>query len=139
MTVSIKLRNKDRYYAALRRTVPGLDMELRAALEKVGNEFVSKAEQYVPVDEGDLKQSIKWDWTKATQDEVGRSPAIVIQAGGEDKNDPGFYARWVEFGTPTTPKQPYFFPAYRLARRGIKSRLSRAMTRAIKRAGFDKK
>lgn len=138
MSVSIKLRRKDEYYAALRQFIPALEQELKAGMAKAADQFVARAKQYAPVDEGDLRNSIKWDWTRKTKQGAGRVPAIIVQAGAEGRSDPAFYARWVEFGTPTTPKQPFFFPAYRLARRSIRSAMSRAMSRAMKKAGIGK-
>lgn len=138
MSVTIKFRNKDRLFQSLRNTVPAIDAELRKALSDSGEEMVAKASQLVPVDEGDLRKSIKWSWTRNTQASSQRSPAIVVEAGGES-SDPAYYGRFVEFGTPDTPKQPFFFPAFRLLRKKIRSRLTRAVTKAIKKAGFGTK
>lgn len=139
MTVSVKVRNKDRLYSALRASVPNLDVELRKALADAGDDMVAKAKQFVPVDQGDLRDSLKWEWTRATQADENRSPAIVIQGGGDTENDDAFYIRWVEFGRKGAggmAPRPFFFPAYRLMRRAMRSRMSRAMTRAIKKAGL---
>lgn len=156
MTVTVKFRNKDRLFQALRKTVPAIDKELRAALEQSGEEMVAKARSFAPFDDGDLHKSIGWAFTKSTQANADKSPAILVFAG-EERAKSGilgrlrlffglggrrptgtgaFYARFVEFGTPDTPRQPFFFPAYRLLRSRIRGRLSRAMTKAIKRAGF---
>jgi HK97 gp10 family phage protein len=86
---------------------------------------------------------------------------ITVFAG----NDEAFYARWVEFGTAAsparasrrnknyrrtvvmtkeyrahaaTPAQPFFFPAYRANRKRIKSRVSRAITKAAKMIATEK-
>ena len=42
------------------------------------------------------------------------------------------YARGVEFGTVDTAAQPFFWPAYRLSRKSLKSRAKRAVTKAVK-------
>jgi HK97 gp10 family phage protein len=136
--MAVKVRNKDRLFQALRKSVPAVDAELRTALAKAGDEFVNTASRLVPVDEGELRKSIEWKPTKATQADSSRSPAIVIQAGADQPGDDAFYVRFVEFGTPETPKQPFFFPAYRLVRRKIRGMLSRAMTKAIKKSGLGK-
>jgi HK97 gp10 family phage protein len=136
--MAIKVRNKDRLFQALRKSVPAVDAELRTALAKAGDEFVNTASRLVPVDEGDLRDSIQWKPTKATQADSRRSPAIVIQAGADQPGDEAYYVRFVEFGTPETPKQPFFFPSYRLLRRKIRGMLSRAMGRAIKKSGLGK-
>lgn len=136
MTVKVEFRNKDILFQKLVSTVPEIDENLRKALADGGDEMVEKAKTLVPFDKGDLKDSIEWNWTKKTQEDNARSPAIVISAGSQQRNDPEFYARWVEFGTVNTPRQPYFFPAYRLLRRKIRGRMTRAMSKAIKKAGF---
>lgn len=133
--MKITARNKDRFFRTLRSTVPGLDAELRQELAKTGEGFAAKARSFVPVDTGGLAKSIGWEWTQNTQADASRSPAIVIMAG-DDKGGEADHVRHVEFGTVDTQKQPFFFPAYRLERKKIKGRLSRAMTRALKKAGF---
>lgn len=136
MTLTVKFRNKDKLFQALRQTVPAIDGEVRKALAESGDEMVDKVRSLVPVDRGDLRDSVEWNFTKQTQAQYSRSPAIIVQEGAETPNDDAFYARWVEFGTPETRKEPHFFPAYRLLRRKLKSRITRAMTKAIKKAGF---
>ncbi|MFG1333989.1 HK97-gp10 family putative phage morphogenesis protein [Xanthobacter autotrophicus] len=86
---------------------------------------------------------------------------ITVFAG----NDEAFYARWVEFGTKATPArasrrnrnyrrtlvmtkeykahaatpaQPFFFPAYRANKKRVKSRVSRAITKAAKKVAAGK-
>lgn len=96
---------------------------------------------------------------------IGTVPGIVLVAGSKK----AFYAQMVEFGTapgrrgfragasPTDVKQhkdkgriirrthpgsrpqPFFWPVYRLMRKNIGNRLSRAMTKAIRNAGFNRK
>lgn len=139
MSVSLKVRRKDELFRALRESVPGLDDELRKALADAGDEFVSKAKQFVPQPTGELRDTIKWEWTKNTQADASRSPAIVVQGGGEYDGDEGYYIRWVEFGRKGAggmAPRPFFFTAYRLMRRAMRSKLSRSMTRAMKKAGL---
>lgn len=92
----------------------------------------------------------------------GRVPGVVLLAGSKR----AFYAAMVEFGTkpgrkgfragvepgdvkqhkekgriirrnhPGTRPQPYFWPVYRVMRKTVNIRLSRAMTKAIKQAGY---
>lgn len=132
------------------RRVLGLD-ELRAkvaaipdaahaailkAMEEGAEEMVGMARRLVPVESGDLRESIGWTWGAAPRGAMilGTSRAaaggdrITIFAG----NEKAFYARFVEFGTVATPAQPYFFPSWRALRKRIKARNTRAVTRAIK-------
>lgn len=136
MSVEWKFSNRDRLFQQLKATVPEIDKNLRKALAEGGDEMVDKAQRLAPNDTGELDLSIEWYWSKKTQGTDAKSPAIVISAGSTDTSNDAFYARWVEFGTVNTPRQPFFFPSYRLLRRKIRGRMSRAMTKAIKNAGF---
>lgn len=136
MSVEWKFSNRDRLFQQLKATVPEIDENLRKALAEGGDEMVDKAQRLAPNDTGELDLSIEWYWSKKTQETDAKSPAIVISAGSTDTSNDAFYARWVEFGTVNTPRQPFFFPSYRLLRRKIRGRMSRAMTKAIKNAGF---
>jgi len=139
LTITVEFRNKDRLFQALRQTVPAIDKEVRKALAQGGDEMVAKVKSMVPVDRGDLRDSVEWKWTKATENQFSRSPQIIVQEGADKRGEDAFYARWVEFGTPNTPRQPHFFPAYRLLKRKIKGRITRSITKAIKKAGFGAK
>lgn len=136
MSVEWKFSNRDRLFQQLKATVPEIDKNLRQALAEGGDEMVETAKRLSPNDTGELDLSIEWYWSKKTQETDAKSPAIVISAGSTDTSNDAFYARWVEFGTVNTRRQPFFFPAYRLLRRKIRGRMSRSMTKAIKQAGF---
>lgn len=59
---------------------------------------------------------------------------VVVAAGGPTTTTPyGYdYAVGVEFGNEHAPAQPFFYPAYRLQRKRIKSAVKRAGVKAIK-------
>lgn len=113
--------------------------EIKRAMETSADEIVALAKNLVPVDKGDLKDSIGWTWGKAPKgamtlgtvqsNEVDSGFTITIFAGNSD----AYYARWVEFGTQKMAAQPYFYPSYRALRRRSKSRVTRAVTKAIKK------
>lgn len=113
--------------------------EIRRAMEASADEIVALAKSLAPVDKGDLKDSIGWTWGKAPKgamtlgkvqsDGVDSEFTITIYAG----NSEAYYARWVEFGTQKMAAQPYFYPSYRALRRRSKSRVTRAVTKAIKK------
>lgn len=136
MSVEWKFSNRDRLFQQLKATVPEIDKNLRKALAEGGDEMVDKAQRLAPNDTGELDLSIEWYWSKKTQETDAKSPAIVISAGSTDTSDKAFYARWVEFGTVFMRRRPFFFPAYRLLRRKIRGRMTRAITKALKNAGF---
>ena len=110
--------------------------EIRKALAASAEEIVAHAKRLVPVDSGDLRDSIGWTFGAAPKG------AMVLATGGEGElkvtvyagTSDAFYARWVEFGTAAQPAHPYFFPAYRLVRKRVKSRISRAVNKAAKTA-----
>lgn len=150
----MKVRRKDELFRALRESVPGLAEEVDAAMEAGATEMVSKAKQFAPFDDGDLRDSI--DWTRG-RFQAENANVRGVRGGGDENsiavhagNAKAYYAAFVEFGTPPRPQggmfkgthhpgtraQPFFFVAYRLLRKGMKGRVSRAMTRAMKRAGL---
>lgn len=124
------------------RAMPNLArQEIAKAMETSAQEVVDLARSLVPVASGDLRDSIGWTWGAAPKGSIalgtvrneGRGAgnmAITIFAG----NDRAFYARWVEFGARGQPAQPFFFPAYRAIRKWVRSRVSRAITKAARAA-----
>lgn len=111
----------------------------RAEMENIANDLVEKMYSLAPQDTGDLAGSIGWTWGDAPRGSLvlgrvgGREYAglrITIYAG--DKN--AFYARFQEFGTRNMAANPFFFPVWRLMKRRVRSRLSRAIRKAIKDA-----
>ena len=119
------------------------------AMEKSADEIVASMKGFVPVDDGDLRDSIGWTWGEPPQGAVivskssatpGSGLRITIFAGNQD----AFYARFVEFGTaphvagrdgvahPGAGAHPFFFPGYRLNKKRAKSRITRTMRKAIR-------
>jgi HK97 gp10 family phage protein len=94
---------------------------VRVALEQGADELVEMQKRLVPIDRGELRESIK-------KEDGPHELSIHVEAGDER----AFYARWVEFGTLRTPASPYFFPAYRSLRRRIRGRISRAVRKAVR-------
>lgn len=135
----------------LKRRIPDAAVKrLRAAMEKSADEIVQLMRRLVPVDSGDLRDSIGWTWGGAPKGSLvlGKSKqsvagmTITIFAGGGD----AFYARFVEFGTqahisggrfegsviPSIAASPFFFPAWRIKRRSSKNRMTRAIRLGLK-------
>lgn len=111
----------DRLKRRLAKLPARMKAEVKAALDKSADELVAFQQRQVPVDDGDLRDSIR------KQD--GRHELEVIVSAGDEK---AFYAAMVEFGTSKTVAQPYFFGPYRALRRRIKSRTSRAVRKAVR-------
>lgn len=85
-------------------------------------EVVQLAQRLVPVDEGDLRKSIRH--FDASRPDKGLIRRIVAT---------DYKARWIEFGTVKRRGQPFFFVAWRALKRRIKARISRNVNKAIKR------
>lgn len=137
----------------LKVTIPAVAHEaVQKALEASADEAVSTMKRLAPLDTGDLQMSISWTWGDAPKGAIvlARSnrarrdgARITIFAGGKD----AYYARFVEFGTnahiaggkfagaliPAIPAQPFFFPGWRLVRRKVKGRVTREITKQMKR------
>jgi HK97 gp10 family phage protein len=112
---------------------------VRAEMEEVAGQIVAQMYGQAPQLTGDLAQSIGWTWGDAPEGAlvigtVGKSEyatmRITIYAGGGDT----FYARFQEFGTVKMPANPFFYPVWRVHRRRVKGRISRALKKAIKEA-----
>ncbi len=151
--------------AALKKKLNDLpkaaQMLIRQAMAQGAEDIVALARARVPIDSGDLRESINWKWGNAPT-----GARILAQAGtGENRltifagNDEAFYARWVEFGTkahdvnkgggtkayertgavgtrhPGAKADPFFYPAFRALRPRAKRRITRAVNKAIKQVG----
>jgi hypothetical protein len=86
----------------------------------------------VPRDKGTLAESIRLE----TDDYNGR---VAIKAGGPTTTRPVRkgasvkydYALGQEYGNAQNPAQPFFWPNWRLHRKSARSRINRAMKKAI--------
>lgn len=136
----------------LKRMPKLAEKEIRKAMEEGANEIVALAKSLVPVESGDLRDSIGWTW--GTRPKYSQAIAsvktsnerfvITIYAG----NSAVRYAHLVEFGTaphinqglfagsqhPGTAPKPFFFVSYRALRKRVKGRVTRAITKSAKAA-----
>lgn len=138
--MTIKFKNKERFYAKLRATVPKIKDNLTDANRKSATEMVVMAKSLVPVaDEmgGTLRDSIRMSPGRRESSFVveagGPTTTKVVQEGADGSYD---YALAQEFGTVEVTAQPYFWPSYRVTKKRHKGRASRALNKAIKEAGF---
>lgn len=120
---------------------------LRYEMEEIAEKIVAEMYGLAPHLTGDLAASIGWTWGDAPAGSmvvgtVGKTKyaaqSITIYAGNENtlvSNERGILfqkAKLQEFGTKNMPANPFFFPIWRLRRRSAKSRMTRAMTKAIR-------
>lgn len=123
---------------------------VRQAMEQGAQEIVNMMQSFVPVDSGELMESIGWTWGTAPKysQRIGSVKSndgrltITIYAG----NSRVRYAHLVEFGVaphiaggmfkgaqiPAVKKQPFFFVSWRANRRRVRSRVARAINKAAK-------
>jgi hypothetical protein len=95
--------------------------------------MVSLARSFVPVEDGTLRDSIR-------RSEPGERGEVLVEAGGPTTTRPVRngstatfdYALGQEYGTQKSNARPYFWPSYRLTRKRLRARASRALNKAIK-------
>lgn len=119
--MATRIEGLDRLKKRLARLPARMKAEVRASLEKSADELVAMQKRLVPVDDGDLRDSIRW--------EGGRHELSIDVKAGDNK---AFYARFVEFGVLARPASPFFFPAFRASRKRIKGRTARAVRKAVR-------
>lgn len=135
----------------LKRLPDVMKIRVKAAMEQGANEIVDMMKSLVPVDSGELRDSIGWTWGKrpkysqaiaVVKSKLAGDLTITIYAG----NSKVRYAHLVEFGSaphinggmfkgtqhPGTAKQPFFFVSWRTNKKRVKSRISRAINKAAK-------
>ena len=128
--------------------IPDIAREAASAkMEECAAEIVAEMKMLVPVDSGDLRDSINWTWGEVPAgsfviDEIrsgknaGQQYAtlrIKIYAGSRE----AFYARFIEFGTKTGVRaQPFFFAAYKKwgGKAKFRARIRAAIRKRIKEA-----
>jgi HK97 gp10 family phage protein len=143
----------DKLIAKLKALPPHFEKAAQKALAEGAEEIVATMRNFCPVDQGDLRASIGWTFGDAPKGSIriaggsvriGRNRKInlTIFAG----NAAAYYVRFVEFGTaphaqggkfkgtesPGTVAHPFFFPAWRLKKKKVKSYVSREMNKAAK-------
>lgn len=93
---------------------------VQPALDVSADELVARMQHLAPVDEGDLRRSIR---KEPGDHELSRKVMT------DD-----YKASWVEHGTVKQAANPFFWPAFRLSRKRIANRLKRAIRKAVKEA-----
>lgn len=133
----------------LNRKLAAMPVEARKAIgeaiDKGANEIIALQKSAAPVDDGALQASIRKrrggrGIAGDLKGEAGLS--VTITAGGAATTRPVRegasatydYALAQEFGTQKMPANPFFFPAYRLLKKRVKGRITRATTKAARAA-----
>jgi hypothetical protein len=124
------------------------EVAIKDAMAKGADEIVAMMKNLVPVDTGDLRDSISWHWGS-------KAPKGALALGGITSSDgkltltifaSDWKARFVEFGTaahtaggifkgatiPAIKGASFFFGSYRALRKRTRSRITRAITKSAK-------
>ncbi|RMF11096.1 MAG: HK97 gp10 family phage protein [Alphaproteobacteria bacterium] len=134
MSVRVRYARKERLARKLHALAPQAERELTEAALKGAREVVDAAKKFVPVRDGVLRDSGAGVLLPETAQRQRVVAAAVFRAP---------HAHLVEFGTAerfhksgksvgSAPAQPFLFPAYRIMKRRIKGRMSRAITKSLK-------
>ena len=131
----MKIKGVHQLKRKLKKMPEAAKQEIRKALEKSAAEIVDLMRRMVPVDSGDLRDSIGWTWgappkAAVVMGTVGDAGLVITIYAGSDA---AYYARMVEFGTMKMAPHPYFRPGFRLGKKRAKSRISRATNTAAKK------
>lgn len=153
------VKGKEALKKRFRRFENQVLIEVKAAMEKSAKELVAEMKAASPNVE--IARSIKWKWgdapeggyTLATASGGSKYQTLKITVY-TDRHD-AWFAHFFEFGTELRTRkevggffkgsdvkskdtgqivaQPFFFPTYRANRKRIKSRLNRALNKAVKK------
>lgn len=149
--VSMKVQRKEALYRKLGALGKATFEEVKDANRQSADEMVDLARSYVAVRTGRLRDSIvvtgPGALPPAYSQGAGHQPvpegAFVVSAGNSGVR----YAHLIEYGTqphvqggmfaggqhPGTPRRPFFWPAYRIIRKKLRRRISRALNAAVRK------
>jgi hypothetical protein len=152
----MKIKGKDAYLKQIAALPDAILEEVRKSLITSAEEATDLMKRFVPDDPTtpapDLKTSIGFKFGSDAEESTSSNAAnarlakldtglaVTMYAGNErtlvtNKEGERFQnARLQEFGTKEMPANPFFYPAYRFARKRIRDRLARAIRTGAKRA-----
>lgn len=132
-----KFTNRDR----LKRKMLAIPQDVKRAMKvqnaKNAGDLVAVMKGFAPKDDGDLAASITHeedsDNTRISQrvSAGGAATTRPVRSGASATTD---YALHQEYGTENQPANPFFWPSWRLMRRRLKARMTRATKKAIQGA-----
>lgn len=156
-----KLIGQAQFQARLRKTAIEVKDEVRLAIAQGAEEVVAAQRRLAPVDDGDLRESIIWQWdnkrrVKYSQQLGGTGQGALRGLGFKAVitvgNTKVRYAHLVEFGTgphkqggkfkgtmhPGTVAQPFFFVGFRMTKNRVRKRIRLAINKAVSQMGWNK-
>lgn len=126
MSVTFKAPKRDRLRQKLLSLAPAAKRHVSEANIKSAQEMVTAMRGLAPRRTGKLASAIKYQ-----RQADGTGVKVFVQEG-KGRNPDAFYGRFQEFGTVNHPAQPFFFPVYRTAKKRVKARAARALTKSAK-------
>jgi HK97 gp10 family phage protein len=123
---SVTIQNRARLAVKARALRAKVAASVTPAVQQAAELIMQTQRRYVPVDDGDLRDSIHQEPDVRSQN----ATRVLIIAGGK----PAPHARIIEFGSQRQPAQPFFFPGYRVERRRAKAIIAKAVRAAVKSA-----
>jgi len=144
-----KFHGRAKWERRLKRIPKTVRDEVMKANGKSAHLLAAQMQAWAPMKSGKLRKSITVTppgGTLPPLGALGRGKVGFMQWGVSAGDADAWYAHFAEFGTkphmtkgkyrgmhPGTPPQPLFYPAYRLLKRRINARATRAMKKAIAR------
>lgn len=123
-----KITGLDKLNRRLKRIPATTKDALQVTLNQEADRLVTLQKALAPVDEGDLKDSIR---TEPGRHEL----AVDVVAGGPKTTRPvreGVTSPAFDYAAQAEADSPFFFPAWRALRKSIRSRIARAVSKAAK-------
>lgn len=99
---------------------------VQPAVVEAAELIIATQKRLVPVDDGDLRDSIHWEQDLKSENET----RLLIIAGGK----PAPHARIIEFGRQNAAAIPFFFPGYRIRKKQAVAIISKAVRAAVRAA-----
>jgi HK97 gp10 family phage protein len=124
--MAVTIQNRERLRAKARALRAKVAASVTPAVQQAAELIMATQRRFVPVDDGDLRDSIHQEPDVKSQN----ATRVLIIAGGQ----PAPHAKIVEFGSLRQPAQPFFFPGYRVERKRAKAVISKAVRAAVKSA-----
>lgn len=126
----------DKLRAKLRAMPTEVKAEVEAVIIASAEEVASTAKALSPVDDGDLRDSIRVTgpgestplYSSGGRQKVGELKAVVTAGNSSVR-----YAAPVEFGHGNAAPRPFFWPAYRSKKKKIRRAIGRAIGKAARK------
>jgi HK97 gp10 family phage protein len=123
---SVTVQNRERLRAKARAMQARVGASIFPAVVKAAEVIIATQKNLVPVDDGELRDSIHWEKASTAQNEA----RVNIIAGGTEAP----YARIIEFGTVSHPRIRFFFPGYRIRKKQATAIIAKAVRAAVRSA-----